>query len=302
MSGSGRTRTDRLGLGLTGPMSSLWFSERRANEVIDAALAAGVRCFDTGAFDGGGLGERRLAAALRRAGANATIMTKTGKRADRNGRLRADFSVTSIRQDVETSLNRFQRDQLDFIYLHGPSVDEAKAGLDVLMRLKADGKIGKVGICTTAAHVSAAIDLGAEAIMAAFNFLDGRAEADLRVAREKGVHVTAIAPLAQGVYERDYATVFALSDMWKSLRARRNTPELVINAAAIREAMEAATNLRPLSVAALSYVLAHDFIDLAVFTTTKPHRVASLAHAPAISAEELEALRAIGARFDVFTP
>jgi aryl-alcohol dehydrogenase-like predicted oxidoreductase len=300
MSSADRIDVRRSALGVTGPMSSTWFSERRSQAVIEAALAAGITCFDTGAFYGAGLAEKRLASVLRARGAQASIMTKVGKRAGWNGRLRAAFSPDAIRHDVDTSLVRFGCERLDIVYLHGPSRDETSIGLETLFRLQDEGKIGKVGICTTANHLDAAVDSGVEAVMVAFNFLDARAVDAMQLAKRRDIHVAAIAPLAQGVYEPDYISSFAISDMWKSLRARRNTPQLVANASKVRQSLENATAVRPLSVAALSYVLSHEFVDVAVFTTTKPSRIATLANASTMDHGEIARLREIGRQMSLF--
>lgn len=105
-------------------------SDDAADAAVAAALAAGIRHFDTAPFYGYGLSERRLGAAL---GDNdIAISTKVGRviETDRDARpsdgfavaagckARFDYSRDGILRSVEDSLRRLRRDRVSILYLH----------------------------------------------------------------------------------------------------------------------------------------------------------------------------------------
>ncbi|MEQ1930485.1 MAG: aldo/keto reductase, partial [Parvularculaceae bacterium] len=92
-------------------------------------------------------------------------------------------------------------------------------------------------------------------------------------ARARGVGVVAIAPLAQGLYRRDFLRIAAAADAWRVARALiRNRRELS-QARAARSVLEAAESLTP-AQGALAFVRANPDIDVAVTTTTSLDRLA----------------------------
>src|SRR5581483_5098767 len=138
-------------------------SDANAAAVVDAALAHGMRLFDTAPLYGYGLGERRLGAAL--AGRDAVISTKVGRllRTPPRGSGDAhddifpdapperpvfDFSAGGVRRSLEESLQRLGRPQVDILHIHDPDdhYAEALAGAyPALAALRADGTIRAVG-------------------------------------------------------------------------------------------------------------------------------------------------------------
>lgn len=116
-------------------------SAREAEEAIEAAIAAGVRSFDTAeSYHGGGSEEfygRFLSPKYRE---HVLILTKSTAR-----------SGEAARRHLEGSLRRLRTDYLDVWQMHtlqSPSdVDgRLKEGvLDVMLRAKADGKVRHIG-------------------------------------------------------------------------------------------------------------------------------------------------------------
>ncbi|MEM6539410.1 MAG: aldo/keto reductase [Pseudomonadota bacterium] len=290
----------QIGFGISGPLAAPWFSSRKARRVIDAALDAGIRTFDCGSFYGDGLGESRLGEALKGASDDVVVFSKTGSPREEEKNWRKDFSEEKVRADVEGSLRRLKRDFLDILYLHGPNKHEFEVGCASLEALKSEGLIKAGGICCDADVARKVYSPAFDAIMAPINFLDQRASATLRQAKDDNLHTTAIAPLAQGVYEVGYGRVLSLSSFWRNARARAKTPDLFNQRLEIADRIRGATERRPLSKAALGFVLAEPTIDLAVFTSTNAKRVAALASTEPLPPGEAEALRAVGDDMKIF--
>jgi len=259
----------RLGFGCTGAWGEAWFSERRAAALVDKAIQGGVVHFDTGAFYAGGEAERRLGRILRaHPGEALFISTKTGTRYDRFRRPRKDFSPASIRRDVEQSLARLGVERLDLLYLHGPTPAQISETREVLGRMKQEGKIAADGVCGWEESLEAGVEAGAEAIMGVYNLFERRHGGVFQRARARGVHVVAIAPLAQGLYARGFFAPRAIADFWKLARAIVKNPAELRRARAARHELESAPNWTPAQLA-LAFTLANKDIDVALTTTTK---------------------------------
>jgi len=122
-----------LGMG-TAPLGNLFapVSDESAEGAIAAALAAGIRYFDTAPFYGYGLSERRLGAALSHLPQQSvSISTKVGRLivADPahtptegylvNGyRAVFDYSRDAVLRSFDESLKRLRRDRVDVLLLH----------------------------------------------------------------------------------------------------------------------------------------------------------------------------------------
>jgi aryl-alcohol dehydrogenase-like predicted oxidoreductase len=276
-----------LGFGVSGPLGAPWFRERKALRLVAQALDNGVRHFDTAPFYG--MAEERLARAI--AGrADVFVSTKTGTRR-KDGAFFKDFSLAGMSADVETSRKRFGRDRLDLVLLHGPSLADVPPALAALLDLKAQGKMGAVGVCGEGAALEAAVDAGADAIMGVFNFADRRHEALFRRARAAGVMTAAIAPLAQGAFDRA-GLPLRPSDFWKLARNAARAPAPRAALANARRALEQVDGFTR-SGAALAFVLHSGAADVAFTTTTSPVRLMRSIDAAA-RAPSPQALHALG--------
>lgn len=276
----------RLGFGCSGAWGMRWFPEAEAARLVEQAMRGGVRHFDTAGFYTGGEAERRLGAALQAVGEPAFVSTKTGTRYGRFGAPVKDFSEAAIRADVEASLRRLGRERLDLLYLHGPSQEALHAAAPLLERLIADGKIARWGVCGEGAGLDQALDAGAQAVMGIYNLFRREHTPAFARARAAGVGVVAIAPLAQGLYARDFMRLRRPADAWRIARALvRNRPELARARAAV-PVLEAVEGLTPAQLA-LGFVRANPDIDVAVTTTTRPSHLAETLAAPETLAPDI---------------
>lgn len=254
-----------LGFGVSGPHGARWFREEKLARLVEQALDGGVRHFDTAPFYGEA--EDRLGRALM-GRADVFISTKTGTR--RNGRnVVKDFSPVGMRDDIEGSLGRLKREALDLVYLHGPSAAEVVPALTALAVLKAEGKVRKTGVCGEDGAVAEAIAAGADAVMGVFNLADRRHEALFRDARARGVHVAAIAPLAQGALAGAPRPTTP-AGLWRVARNARRPPGPPAAVQSARARLGAVGGMAP-AAAALAFVLNAGVCDIA-FTTTSDAR------------------------------
>jgi aryl-alcohol dehydrogenase-like predicted oxidoreductase len=264
--------TLRLGFGVSGPLGQWWFEAARTRGLIEGALRGGVAHFDTAPFYFDA--EPRLGEALREFGRNDVIVsTKTGTR--RKGRgLVKDFSEVGICADVDQSRRALGRDALDLLYLHGPTSTEIDACLPTLEALKREGKVARIGVCGEGAPLHRAIGAGFDAIMGVYNIVDRRHERVFAEAKAKGVMTVAIAPLAQGLFDRRKILPRELADLWRMARASLRPRYRKKDIAAARAAIGAAGAAE----AALGFALANPDIDIVMTTTTKlDHLARSLA-------------------------
>jgi aryl-alcohol dehydrogenase-like predicted oxidoreductase/enamine deaminase RidA (YjgF/YER057c/UK114 family) len=110
-----------------------------------------------------------------------------------------------VRAAVDRACERLRTDRLDLLQFHTWTYDDPSwlEALDLLQRLKAEGRIGHLGLTNVdAAHLRMALDSGLELVtnQVSFSLLDRRAATgltDLCVAR--GVHLLAYGTLAGGL-------------------------------------------------------------------------------------------------------
>ncbi len=272
----------KLGFGCSGAWGMRWFSEKQAIRLIHEAIDLGHREFDTGNFYCDGEAERRLGRALKSlpSGVRKTlrVTSKTGTQKKPRGSLVKDFSETTIRQDVSTSLTRLAVDALDVLYLHGPDHASLASSLPVLMQLKTEGLINAIGVCGEGPGLAGVVGKSEiDVLMGAYNIFSRQHDATFATAKAHGQRVVAIAPLAQGLYRRDFMVPRSLPDVWYLARAATKNPRELQRARAAKwlhqEPGWCAGEL------ALAFTLANPHIDVAITTTTKSAHLAANAAA-----------------------
>jgi len=165
-------RLPRLGFG-GAAVGNLYaaVSDVDARAVIDAALAAGIRYFDTAPHYGFGLSETRHGQAL--SGREVMISTKVGRilepiaspARERHGFVDAapfepvfDYSYDGVMRSFEASLRRLQRDRVDILLAHdlgrlthgeahpGHMRAFLDGGYKAMRELKDAGLVGAIGL------------------------------------------------------------------------------------------------------------------------------------------------------------
>lgn len=192
MSGFERRRVGRTGLeipcyGFGGaPLGNLFqpMDEAAAVDLVVAALDAGLTFVDTAPFYGSGLSERRVGAALRRAGRGGVVLsTKVGRRLVPDAAHDAtqdcffaadpfrpvyDYSYDGVMRSFEDSLQRLGVDRVDVLLVHdiGAMTHKADAeqqfetamtgGYRALDTLRASGAVRAIGLGVNEWEVCAA--------------------------------------------------------------------------------------------------------------------------------------------------
>ncbi len=174
----GKTALEVSQVGFGGaPLGNLFaaLSEEVAQETVQAALAAGIRYFDTAPFYGQGLSEHRLGAALRNvARGDYVLSTKIGRLLVPGERHAAvdenfcnalpfdapfDYSYDGTMRSFEDSLQRLGTNRIDILLIHDVDVwthgsreaadarfDEVMAGgYRAMVKLRDEGVIGAIG-------------------------------------------------------------------------------------------------------------------------------------------------------------
>ena len=262
----------KLGLGCSGAWGMKWFPEKEAVKLIHLALEHGICEFDTGNFYCGGEAEKRLGLALKELPSNIRqtllVSSKTGTQQLGARKFAKDFTPTTIRKDVETSLSRLHLEHLDTLYLHGPSLDEIHQALPTLSELQKQGLIQHIGICADDSSLATALEFNEfHCFMGSFNLFKQEHVETFKAAKAKEKKTIAIAPLAQGLYRRKQFFPTSLADAWYLTRALVKNRKLLTHAQKQSWLHEQAD--WPATQIALRYVLEQDFIDLAVFNTTR---------------------------------
>lgn len=227
----------RFGMG-TASIGNLYapISDEVAGATVEAALASGIRYFDTAPHYGFGLAERRLGAALAAhdTADEAIVSTKVGRllepvespAGERHGFVDGDpfapvfdYCYDAVLQSHEESLERLRRGRVEILLAHdlGALTHGAEAerhmrafldgGYRAMVELKQSGAIDAIGVGVneTAAieHLLERVDLDVVLIAGRYTLLDQQAaERLLPICAAKGVKVIVGGPYNSGILAR----------------------------------------------------------------------------------------------------
>jgi len=190
-------------------------NQEAAFALMDAALDAGLRMFDTANSYGGGVSEDWIGQWLASRGVRDQVSLTT-KVASRVGPGPDDrgLSRRHIRTQIDASLGRLRTDRIELYLAHGPDestpIEETIAAFDELVR---DGKIAHYGLSNLdraelEAALAAAATLGVTGpvnLQSGYNLLDRTESADtFDVCARAGIGFTAYSPLAGGLLTGKY--------------------------------------------------------------------------------------------------
>jgi aryl-alcohol dehydrogenase-like predicted oxidoreductase len=177
--------------------------EAESLATLDRAVELGITFFDTADIYGSGHNEQLLAKAIHGRRDKLVIASKFGNRLDREQSGRAlDGRPEYARSAVEASLRRLDVDHIDLYYLH--RLDPQTPIEDTvgeLARLKAEGKIGAIGLSEVDAKVlrRAHATHPIAALQSEYSLWTREVEAEiLPTARELGIGFVAYSPLGRG--------------------------------------------------------------------------------------------------------
>jgi aryl-alcohol dehydrogenase-like predicted oxidoreductase len=165
-----------IGGATTGPTSYGHTDDAASCAALEKALDVGINFFDTSNVYGDGHSERLIGKVFSKRRSEVIIATKAGFMDFASP---PDFSATSIRKSVESSLERLNTDYIDLLQLHNPSAEwlsENQDTLELLERLQKDGKVRALGISVKSpSEAFSLLDMFPfQSVQANFNMLDIR--------------------------------------------------------------------------------------------------------------------------------
>lgn len=172
-------------------------ADRLHNEVLDA----GINFVDT-AYDYVEA-ERRIAAFAGRRYGEFHLATKCGCTDTRPTENNSDHLWTrdNLWRGLEGSLARLERDSVDVIQLHNPTVAECEAGglVDALQEMKRGGKVRFIGVSSTLPHLPVYLEWGVFDVMQIpYSALERKHEEWITRAGQAGVGIVIRGGVAQG--------------------------------------------------------------------------------------------------------
>ena len=162
-----------------------------ARRLLDAARTLGVNLLDTAPAYGDG--EARLGELLAGQRQHWVLVTKAGEEFDGTGSTH-NFTPEHIAMSVRRSLKRLRTDYLDLVLVHSNGQDERIirqfGALDCLADLRANGLIRALGMShKSPAGGQAALDAGADVLMATLSAANRGEEGLIRMAQAQGCGV-----------------------------------------------------------------------------------------------------------------
>ena len=254
--GSTGLQVTRLGFGtaLFHPAKPHW-TDAAADRLLNQVLDAGINFLDT-AYDYVDA-ERRIGAFLGKRYGEFALATKCGCTDTRPTENNSDhvWSRDNLFRGLEGSLARLQRDSVDVMQLHNPSVAECEAGglVDALQEMKRSGKVRFIGVSSTLPHLPTYLDWGVFDVMQIpYSALERKHEEWITRAGQAGVGIIIRGGVAQGEPGSGTGT----GDRWATFE-RAGLDEL-------RDTDESP------SAFVLRYTLTHPFAHTIIVGTTRP--------------------------------
>jgi aryl-alcohol dehydrogenase-like predicted oxidoreductase len=280
---------------------------------IRHAVESGVNWIDTAAVYGLGHSEEVVAKALAPYGDadRPYVFTKCGLVWDENDRSvepRRSGDPASVRREVEASLRRLRTDRIDLYQMHWPAPEQVEDYWQVLLDLKAEGKVRAVGLSNhDSKQLEAAEALGhVDSLQPPFSLINRDAGADeLDWCHTHDTGVIVYSPMQSGLLTGAFTTERAAAlpaNDWRS-RDTQFTGEQLQRNLALVDALRPIAERQETTVAsvAIAWCLAYPGATAAIVGARNPRQVDGWIDAPSIEltttdlTEIADALRRTGA-------
>ena len=186
--------------------------EKYAYELINLLLEKGFNLFDTGPSYARGKSQNLLASCINKSSIkreDILISTKVGSIPPKYpfGKTKKIFTKKSFKQLVDISLNQFQTDYLDILYLHGlPNKEINEEAYNYFNSLKEEGKARYLGV---AAHTKKDLKWALrnadnlDVVMCHYNLINHmEVETYLSSLKEKSTVIIGSTPFAGGILSK----------------------------------------------------------------------------------------------------
>ncbi|WP_080058680.1 aldo/keto reductase [Spirosoma aerolatum] len=190
------------------------FSHDNADQILNAAVDAGVNFIDTADVYGDGESEKAVGRLVRSRSERIYVATKCGRRLQPH--TTEAYQPKALRKFVEDSLQNMDLDTLDLIQLHCPPTDVFYRPeiFELFDRLKDEGKIQNLGVSVEKVEEALkAIEFpNVTTVQIIFNMFRQRpAELFFREASRRNIGIIVRVPLASGLLTGTYSTNTAFS-------------------------------------------------------------------------------------------
>ena len=154
--GNSDMKITRIGLGAWAMGGGNWQfgwgpqDDKESIAAIHRALELGINWIDTAAVYGLGHSEKVVARALTEwKDCRPYLFTKCGTIWNKDREIEYSLEASSIRKEIEASLQRLRVDTIDLYQIHWPADDLAttEEGWSELARLQQEGKVRWIGVC-----------------------------------------------------------------------------------------------------------------------------------------------------------
>lgn len=196
--------TPGIGLGCWG-MSDAYgpADEKESVATLEAALAAGIRHFDTADIYGNGHNETLLGRVLAGRRHDVFLATKFGFVGDEHGQVRVDARPERVKSACEASLRRLGAEVIDLYYLHRRDERVAiEETVGAMADLVSEGKVRYLGLSEVSAETlrRASAVHPIAALQSEYSLFTRTPERTvLPVCRELGTVLVAFSPLGRGL-------------------------------------------------------------------------------------------------------
>ncbi|MFJ7828683.1 aldo/keto reductase [Peribacillus sp. NPDC097206] len=268
---------------------SLGTDQKKAAEIVKAALHEGINYFDTADLYDFGVNEEIVGESLKPVRDQVYIATKVGNRWTENKEGWSwDPSGDYIKTAVKDSLKRLGTDYIDLYQLHGGTIeDNLEETIEAFEDLKKEGLIRYYGISSIRPNVIKAFveNSDIDSVMMQYSLLDRRPEEWMPLLENKQVSIIARGPLAKGL----------LSE--KMLNKASEDGYLDYSYQALKDLLpqlKEEISGKKLNAVALQYVLSNQCVASAVAgasTVQQLRENCQAANSPSLSKDELDLLK-----------
>jgi aryl-alcohol dehydrogenase-like predicted oxidoreductase len=258
---------------------------------IRHAVESGLNWIDTAAVYGLGHSEEVVARALEPYGDadRPYVFTKCGlvwDEYDRSVEPRNSGDPAGVRRELEASLRRLRTERIDLYQMHWPAAEPVEEYWDVLLDLKAEGKVRAVGLSNhDSKQLGVAEGLGhVDSLQPPFSLINRDAADEIDWCRAHDTGVIVYSPMQSGLLTGAFTARRAATlpaDDWRSRDAEFSGGQLNRNLA-LADALRPVAGRHATNVAsvAVAWCLAYPGVTAAIVGGRNPHQVDGWIGAP----------------------
>ena len=270
-------------------------------KIVQQALELGINFIDTADIYGMGRSEELIGKALNNHKYDVIVATKGGITFDGSTRTGLSNHPTYLRNALEASLKRLERDYVDLYYIHKPDGQTPpEEAYGALMKFKEEGLIRAGGVSNfELPELKAALTAGPiDALQSRYNIFQREVETEiLPFCRQNQIRFIPWGPLAFGLLGGRYTPDFQLSDKDWRHRTGLFGPEVFSGKLEIIGQLKKIAEKRgtPLAQLAIQWLLSHQEVGSVIAGAKHPDQVRqnSQASARKLTGDEIAQINAL---------